>query len=336
VGDFNHDGRQDLAVGAPQALRAAPGGANVAAGAVFVFYGGAAGLSALPQIFDQGRLPVAADARGVEAGDRFGATLAAGDVTGDGIADLAIGVTGEDIAGVTDAGMIHVIAGVAGQQLPLAQAAARDARSLPAPFDVLQANAEFGEALAMGDFTGVSLAPRQLVVGVPHQDVNGQADAGLIAVFAGRSPLLTSGSPLGSSLQVLTITDVGGTSGAGNRFGQNLAVGSFSGDSISDLAIAAPGAAVNGVAGAGEIYLVLGSKGTQTAFTPIGFGSGAGLNAATAQRINQSHVGLGNDFETNDHFGGSFPFPSSNTRAVGDLDKHGRDDLFIGTPKEGC
>ena len=72
-----------------------------------------------------------------------------------------------------------------------------------------------------------------------------------------------------------------------------------------------------------------------TAFTPIGFGAiDAGLVAATAQRINQSHVGLGNDFETNDHFGGSFTFPSANTLAVGDLDKNGFDDLLIGTPEE--
>src|SRR5262249_46527406 len=59
-----------------------------------------------------------------------------------------------------------------------------------------------------------------------------------------------------------------------------------------------------------------------------------GLVAATAQRINQSKVGLGNDFETNDRFGGSFTFPSANTLAVGDLDKSGRDDLIIGTPQE--
>ena len=136
----------------------------------------------------------------------------------------------------------------------------------------------------MGFFKVAAFATRELVVGIPHQDVNGQADAGLIAVFSGRSPLLTSGSPLGSGVRVLTITDVGGTSAAGNRFGQNLAVGEFSGDSIRDLAVAAPGAAVANVAGAGEITLVLGGRGTVTPFTPVNFGANdAGLVAATAQ-----------------------------------------------------
>ena len=204
-----------------------------------------------------------ADAGAEEAGDRFGATLAAGDVTGDGIADLAIGVTGEDIAGVTNAGMIHVIAG-GGRTATAAEPGrrARRPRRCPRRTTGCRPTPNSARRWPSASSRAPSLAARELVVGVPHQDVNGQADAGLIAVFSGRSPVLTSGSPLGSGVRVLTITDVGGTSGAGNRFGQNLAVGDFSGDSITDLAIAAPGAAVNGVAGAGEIYLVLGSKGT--------------------------------------------------------------------------
>ena len=52
-----------------------------------------------------------------------------------------------------------------------------DGRSLPAPDNGLQANAEFGEALAMGFFKVAAFATRELVVGIPHQDVNGQADA---------------------------------------------------------------------------------------------------------------------------------------------------------------
>ncbi len=342
VGDFNNDGRADLAVGAPQALRSTSAGTSVTAGVVQVYYGSASGLSNTPQIFDQGNLPLVADAGLEEASDRFGATLAAGDVTGEGIDDLAVGVPGEDIADVADAGMVHVIAGVAGQQLPFTQVSARDARSLPASYAGLQANAQFGEALAIGFFQTDSPLPRsrELVVGVPHQDVGGQADAGLIALFSGRSPLSTTGEPLSvtGTVRVLTIAELGGTSAAGNRFGQTLAVGKFSSDSIRDLAVAAPGAAVGGVSGAGEVYLILGSGPPTQVFggsLTTGFTlSQGGLVAATAQRINHSNVGLGNDFETNDRFGGSFTFPSANTLAVGDLDKSGRDDLIIGMPQE--
>ena len=337
VGDFNHDGRADLAVGAPQSLRTTSLGGTVTSGAVHVYYGSASGLSNTPQIFDQGSLPLVSDTVLQGAGDRFGATLAAGDVTGDGIDDLAVGVPGKDILGVADAGVIRVIAGVSGQQLPLTPVSARDARSLPTPFTGLQANAQFGEVLAIGFFGGgSSINPRELVVGVPHQDVGGQVDAGLIALFSGRSPQLTSGPPLtvGGAVRVLTITDVGGTSAAGNRFGQSLAVGNFNSDIIGDLAVAAPGAAVGGVSGAGEVYLIQGSVAINVVSSFVNISTPGGLVAATAQRINQSHVGLGNDFESNDRFGGSFTFPSANTLAVGDLDNSGRDDLIIGTPHE--
>ena len=47
----------------------------------------------------------------VEAGDRFGASLTAGDFDNDGYDDLAIGLPGEDIGAVVDAGSILVVYG---------------------------------------------------------------------------------------------------------------------------------------------------------------------------------------------------------------------------------
>jgi len=46
-----------------------------------------------------------------EAGDLFGASLASGDFDGDGKDDLAMGVPGEDIGAVKDAGAVSVLYG---------------------------------------------------------------------------------------------------------------------------------------------------------------------------------------------------------------------------------
>jgi hypothetical protein len=45
----------------------------------------------------------------VEAGDRFGSSLATGDFDGNGERDLAIGVPGEGIGGVAEVGGVHVV-----------------------------------------------------------------------------------------------------------------------------------------------------------------------------------------------------------------------------------
>ncbi|WP_229919632.1 FG-GAP repeat protein [Streptomyces minutiscleroticus] len=107
VADFDKDGYGDLAIGRGQEQ---PDGAR---GYVTVQYGGAAGP-------DTAREPVrfTQDTAGVpgasEEGDRFGAAVAAGDVDGDGYADLAVGSPGEDLADKRDGGMVTVLLGRAG------------------------------------------------------------------------------------------------------------------------------------------------------------------------------------------------------------------------------
>src|SRR5439155_21512368 len=132
VGDFNHDGKDDLVVGSPGEFRTALTG-NVAAGAVRVYFGGSGGLSLSPQVIDQGSLP-ATDAGKEESGDQFGAALAAGELNGDLIDDLAIGVAGEDINGVINAGMVHIIPGRSLQTLNLAAGLGCDGRNFPSPY----------------------------------------------------------------------------------------------------------------------------------------------------------------------------------------------------------
>ncbi|MCJ7551658.1 MAG: integrin alpha, partial [Anaerolineae bacterium] len=74
AGDANADGFDDLVVGAP--------GVDRSKGEVYIYYGSATGLSDTPDWM----------AGGENAGDRFGGAVgAAGDVNGDGVADLAVG-----------------------------------------------------------------------------------------------------------------------------------------------------------------------------------------------------------------------------------------------------
>ena len=109
AGDFNDDGKDDLAIGVPG--EDLLGAAVTDAGAVNVLYGRGpwAGLTALAdQFWHQDLLP---NNDGAEMHDRFGSALTAGDFNGDGKDDLAIGVPGEDIGECLDAGAVDAIYG---------------------------------------------------------------------------------------------------------------------------------------------------------------------------------------------------------------------------------
>ena len=144
--DFNGDGYADLAVGVP--------GEDVNgvkyAGGVNVLYGSSRGLTTTGnQLWTQDS-PGVKDA--AEEFDRFGSALAIGDFNGDGYADLAVGVPGEDVGRVAYAGAVNVLYGS-----PSGLTAEGDQfwhQDSPGVKDTAEVGDGFGGALATRGFNG--------------------------------------------------------------------------------------------------------------------------------------------------------------------------------------
>ena len=126
AGDFNGDTRSDLAIGVPdEDMTDSAGNLQTDAGAVHVIYGTATGLhESGDQFFTHASLGGAG--RTAESGDRFGASLTAWNFGRNELrhvggpfpvpqifrtADLAIGVPGEDLAGLQAVGAVSVLYG---------------------------------------------------------------------------------------------------------------------------------------------------------------------------------------------------------------------------------
>ena len=151
-GNFNGDEFFDVAVGAPgEAV-----GSDAGAGAVNVLYGSAAGLGGGP-LFVQSN---------PEVGDGFGASLATADFDGDGFFDLAVGVPGEDVGGVIDAGAVTVLFGGPGG---ITAAGAQTVWQGNVAAGRAETGDRFGLSVATGLLAGDGLA--DLVVGAPGEGV---------------------------------------------------------------------------------------------------------------------------------------------------------------------
>ena len=137
AGDFNGDGVDDLAVGIPGLAV----NGHDQAGAVWVYAGIAgAGISLAPYAqLDQSDCGAT-----VEANDQFGYTLAAGDMTLDGFADLFVGSIGED----DNAGLVAFFRGSAVGVTTIGSGFAKQSGL----GGVNEPGSLFGYSLAVGDF----------------------------------------------------------------------------------------------------------------------------------------------------------------------------------------
>ncbi|GGV19056.1 FG-GAP-like repeat-containing protein [Streptomyces spectabilis] len=209
VGDVNGDGYDDLVTGNPRVGRG---------GAISVRYGADAKLGA-PVTYTQ-------DSAGVpgtgETDDAFGWSVAAGDVTGDGRADIAVGVPGETSGETAPRGAGAVVVLKGGAHGP------HDGRvwhqDTPKVPGVGEKGDVFGSTVRLKDVNKDGKA--DLAVGAGGEDIGSgrseRRDAGAVWVLRGSSAGITAASATSFNGSDFGVRLPPGAGGVGKAFGESL------------------------------------------------------------------------------------------------------------------
>lgn len=220
AGDLDSDGLADVVVGVPSY--------DGDRGAIDILYSN--GERRFVRATDLGLTSV--------PGDRFGESIALGDLNSDGCADLAIGAPGRN----SSAGVAYLVRSDGNRNLTLINL-----------FNGTAPHGSFGAQVLM-------LAGRQLVVSAPTADDGSRWEAGQLQVL----PLTTSGALAGPRV-TLTQSSPGvpGVSENGDRFGTRLA------GQDRTIVVGTPNEAVGTRTDAGSVTLLSASAAKPLAYSGI-------------------------------------------------------------------
>lgn len=312
--DRDRDGLPDLAAGTPKA------------NSVTVVPGGVDGpVSARKLTLTQNSPGVPGSS---ESGDSFGASTAWGDVNGDGYADLAIGVPGEDdTSGHADRGAVTVMYGPG----------LNSGFSYTTSGSVTATGAKLGSAVAVGDFNADGKADVFSAGAGKGGNWNvrltgGATSSGTLTTATGSVAYLDAATGDfnrdGYADVALNYRDAGGI-GRVVRFagsatgltkagvisvkgGRSIAAGDVNGNGYDDIVIGQPYASESGGKSGGQVTLVPGSS---TGFTTTGMVT-----------VHQDTAGVPGANESGDAMGASV--------SVGDYNADGYPDVLTGLPGE--